>query len=507
MIIGVIADSAEHDVVREFFELFKTPWEFYRADRNYDVLICSGDQKLEVTAKLVILYAGRKTQFDMDFKIQTGSEEIQPCSLSYNGRQLPLYGSTITFPGQGITVLKQEDSKECAAFQIERGGQPLVRIGYDLFDEVRKLLTEGQPISNASLPAMELHIAFLRNLIIERGIPLVEIPPVPDGYQFIACLTHDIDHPSIRAHKFDHTMFGFLFRAILGSFFNVIRGRMSVGQLTKNWTAALKLPFVYLGLAKDYWREFDTLYLEMEKGLRSTYFVIPFKKRPGSKSEGQAPAARGAGYGAKDISDAIRNLRNAGCEVGLHGIDAWVDSAKGCEEAELIRNLTGSANVGVRMHWLYFDEKSPSVLESAGMAYDSTSGYNGAVGYRAGTTQVYKPLNTRQLLELPLHIMDTALFYPSHLGLSPQQAKLKIEEIVENAASFGGTLTVNWHDRSLAPERLWGDCYVSCLQDLKGRGAWFATAGQAVSWFQKRRSATFEMDSTQHGRNECQVRA
>ena len=35
--IGVIADSAEQDVVREFFELFKTPWEFYRRDRRYDV--------------------------------------------------------------------------------------------------------------------------------------------------------------------------------------------------------------------------------------------------------------------------------------------------------------------------------------------------------------------------------------------------------------------------------------------------------------------------------------
>ena len=32
--IGVIADSAEQDVVREFFELFKTPWEFYRKDRR-----------------------------------------------------------------------------------------------------------------------------------------------------------------------------------------------------------------------------------------------------------------------------------------------------------------------------------------------------------------------------------------------------------------------------------------------------------------------------------------
>ena len=59
--IGVIADPAEHDVVREFFELFKTPWEFYREDRQYDVLLCAGDGQFDATAKLVLLYAGRKT--------------------------------------------------------------------------------------------------------------------------------------------------------------------------------------------------------------------------------------------------------------------------------------------------------------------------------------------------------------------------------------------------------------------------------------------------------------
>ena len=30
--IGVIANPADHDVVCEFFELFKTPWEFYRGE-------------------------------------------------------------------------------------------------------------------------------------------------------------------------------------------------------------------------------------------------------------------------------------------------------------------------------------------------------------------------------------------------------------------------------------------------------------------------------------------
>ena len=36
--IGIIADPAEQEVVREFFELFKTPWEFFRQGRQLDVL-------------------------------------------------------------------------------------------------------------------------------------------------------------------------------------------------------------------------------------------------------------------------------------------------------------------------------------------------------------------------------------------------------------------------------------------------------------------------------------
>ena len=37
--IGVVARPEDHDVVREFFELFKTPWEFYRRDRRYRVVL------------------------------------------------------------------------------------------------------------------------------------------------------------------------------------------------------------------------------------------------------------------------------------------------------------------------------------------------------------------------------------------------------------------------------------------------------------------------------------
>jgi len=410
------------------------------------------------------------------------------------------------FPEKSNGLLIDEDSQECAAYLHESGGKTLARIGYDLFSEVRALLTVGQPAANAGMPALDLHIAFLRDLITGCGIPLAEIPPVPDGHRFIACLTHDVDHPSIRRHKWDHTMFGFLYRAVIGSLLKLIRGQMSFRDLLSNWAAALKLPFIHLGLSKDIWREFDDRYLALEKGLRSTFFVIPFRNQPGSNSDGPALALRGAAYGAQDIGDAIRKLTAAGDEVGLHGIDAWRDSTKGRRELEEIRHVTGTQEIGVRMHWLYYGQQSPSVLEAAGASYDSTIGYNEAVGYRAGTTQVYKPLDVNQLLELPLHVMDTALFYPSHLALSPQQAKSLLGPILDNAEHFGGALTINWHDRSLAPERLWGEFYRDLIREMKNRGAWFSTASQATAWFRKRRLAEFETDAIEPGAVLAKIR-
>jgi hypothetical protein len=502
--IGVIAASAEQDIVGEFFELFKTPWEFYRQDRRYDVLLSAGSGQFDEAAKLVVFYAGRRAHFDDEHQIETGWERRQPCILSHHGSRVPIYGDTVTFVA-GSGLLTDEGSHEGVAYLDQSGGMAMARIGYDLFGEIRTLLTLGQPPANAGMPAVELHIALLRDLITECGVSLIEIPPVPDGYRFIACLTHDVDHPSIRQHQWDHTMFGFLYRAVFGSLRDFIRGRMPGRDLVTNWVAALKLPFVRLGFAKDFWRGFDDRYLEMEEGLPSTFFVIPFKDRPGMTSHGPAPLFRAAQYGAQHIADTIKKLLTAGCEVGLHGIDAWIDPARGCEELEEIRRLTGVAEIGVRMHWLYYDQQSPVALEKSGAAYDSTIGYNETVGYRAGTTQVFKPLQASRLLELPLHVMDTALFYPAYLGLSSQQARTVVSRIVDNAVQFGGCLTINWHDRSVVPERLWGACYRDLVQDLKSRGAWFATAGEAVNWFQKRRSVEFETDGREPDKVHARV--
>src|SRR5580704_7450068 len=81
--IGVIAKPENREVVQEFFELFKTPWEFYRQSENYDVVLCCGEDPGKAVGKLVLVYFAEKNQFDDRLSIQTGLKSADPCVLSY----------------------------------------------------------------------------------------------------------------------------------------------------------------------------------------------------------------------------------------------------------------------------------------------------------------------------------------------------------------------------------------------------------------------------------------
>lgn len=486
--IGVVAPAAVHRVVVEFFELFKTPWEIARSDRQYDVLLCSASEVPPIQARLRLLYgpawAGKRTQ---TLPVSTDKANVSLVRTS-NGL-LPVYlglFGTKENPWQGIV----DDETGCAAaYEMEPG---TLGIGYDLFAEVGQLLKNGQPIAYAQQPTLELHIALLRDLITSGGVAIIEVPPNPFGHDFAVCLTHDVDHPVMRNHLWDSTMFGFLFRATIGSLRRVMQGRLTFLDMLKNWGAALRLPLMHLGLVRDVWRKSLCDYAVVEQGLGSTFFFIPFRDRPGKRNSGSAPGLRAAKYGVDDVEEEMSSLAGIGCEIGLHGIDAWCDEAKAAEEKERIIRVTGEREIGVRMHWLYFDEHSHRTLENAGFAYDSTVGYNETVGFRAGTLQVFQPLDVSRLMELPLHIMDTALFYPGRSNLGPGPARDQVDRIVGHASRLGGVVTINWHDRSLAPERMWGGFYQELLDCLKSRGACFATAGTLVTWFRDRRAVRLE---------------
>jgi len=489
-LIGIISKTNQAAVVEEFFELFKTPWEFYRPGRAYDVVVASADEVSEVGTKLLVVYGSAAKSIDGRIGIVAGGR--QQCAILSDGNiSLPIYGDLLTFENSNNGTSCVTAGSQIAGVRVEVRDSAVIRLGYDLFDQVRFLLSTGQPIEHAHIPTLDIHIRMLRDWILNEGIPLLEIPPTPAGHSFAVCLTHDIDFVGIRNHKFDHTMWGFVYRATVGAVVNLFRGRISMGQLVKCWRAVPSLPLVYAGWAKDFWEPFEW-YLEVEKGLATTYFLIPFKGRAGEQVPGAHASWRAVAYDVDDLSHWTGRLKAAGCELGVHGIDAWHSAEKGRAELAKIAEISGESNIGIRMHWLLRDANTISVLEQSGYSYDSTMGYNETIGYRSGTAQVFRPLSAKTLLEIPLHIQDGALFYPQRLDLSEAEAEKRCQALIDNAGEFGGVLTLLWHDRSHGPERFWGDFYLRLVQQLKSSDSWFATASQAAGWFRKRREMRFE---------------
>ena len=485
------------DVVEEFFQLFKTPWEFYRPGGVYFAVIATCGDVPNVSAKLLVLYGAEVKSIDARIGIVRGGPPQIAC-LSGCDTLIPIYGESCTFTGAGDGRSCVMAGTEVVGVKANTSGSTIIRLGYDLFEEVGLLLSKAQPLEHAAVPTLDTHIDMLRRWILDEGIPLVEIPPVPSGYGFATCLTHDIDFIGIRSHKFDHTMFGFLYRSSVGAVRDLFRTRITLSRLLQIWRAALSLPFVYLGWARDFWEPFEW-YLKAERGLPATYFLIPFKRRAGDLVSGPQASRRATAYDVTDLRDWAAVLQQEGCELGVHGIDAWHNAEKGRAELARVADVSGQSGTGIRMHWLLQDSQTFGELEEAGFDYDSTAGYNETVGYRNGTAQVFRPLGARTLLELPMHVQDGALFFPGRLNLSDAQAEKRCQPLIENAMRSGGVLTLLWHDRSHGPERFWGDFYLRLLQRLKSLNPWFGSAGQVVAWFRKRREVRFERIETQDG--------
>ena len=474
-------------VAREFFELFKTPWEPATPGRTYAALLTTVETDTRpYGADVVIAYGSDVRAGDAHTATLRPGDAAE---VLWDGNRIPIYGSVLTV--EGVSRIDASCAGRSVDWERWNNGQLVHRVGYDLLAEVRQLITVGQPAAWALCPTLEMHIAMLRSLLVHAGASFVEVPPRPQGYDFACCLTHDLDFFGIRRHSHDLTLLGFVYRGTVGTLIDLVRGRRSWREALKNWAAVVTLPLVFAGLRRDFWHPIDD-YAGIELPEHSTFFVVPFRGRPGVSPDGAVVRLRAVGYQASDVADDLPRARARGSEIALHGLDAWRDSSAAALERREVAAAAGEMPCGVRMHWLYFDQDSPARLEDAGFTYDSTWGYNDAVGYRAGTAQAFQLPGTRSLIELPMAIMDSALLFPDRMNLTSGAALKLSETIVGHATRFGGVLVINWHDRSLAPERLWNESYRLLLRQVnRGNRVWFATAGQAVAWYRWRRSIRF----------------
>jgi len=489
--IGIVCVRGQERVVSELFELFKVPWEWYVEAKQYDVVIVTGDVNVFPQAKLLVVCGSERKSCDLG-PVTRLTAKPEAMLVEHGDCQLPIYGRLACFEQCQEAIARVRGTAQLVGIRYSYQGQSVIRLGYDLFDEVQYLLEKGQPADQALVPTVDLHIGFLRQWIVGEGMYLVEIPPVPSGYGFIACLTHDVDFINMGDHKpFDRSVLGFIARSLFPRNLRDSRSEIVWSRILRNWRALLSLPAAYLGLSRDIWFDIDR-YMVLERGLASTFYFIPLKGHAGESRDPTIPSWRAASYDVKEYRSLVKDLKHEGAEIGVHGIDAWQDIDLGAREGAILRSLCAEERVGIRMHWLYFSQQSPKMLEEAGYEYDSTSGYNEANGFRNGTTQVFCLPGSSKLLELPLIVMDTALFYSGRMGLSEAEAMKQCKGLIATLRTHGGVLTINWHTRSLSPERNWDSFYIELLGQLEIENVWFATAKSAVEWFRRRRRIRFE---------------
>lgn len=198
--------------------------------------------------------------------------------------------------------------------------------------------------------------------------------------------------------------------------------------------------------------------LEEKAGVKSTFFMLPEK--------GRATGGTNADYEVQSnkVQQDLALLRRNGWEVGVHGsIGSHLDSQLFHGNVQ----KTGGEIHGNRFHYLNFSLlQTPGILEKSGISYDATLGFPDAVGFRFATSRPFMIYDlTREkatdILEIPLHVMDTTLQHPKYLGLKPGEAMIEMEAVAEQCHKFNGVFSLLWHNNYFSELKYpkWGKVY------------------------------------------------
>jgi hypothetical protein len=216
--------------------------------------------------------------------------------------------------------------------------------------------------------------------------------------------------------------------------------------------------------------------LENKHNVKSTYF---FFVRP----ENRDVAIYDCDYSLMDemvynnkkmlASDYIRLLSKNNFEIGLHGsFNTASESRLFKEQKELLEDTIGAPIYCTRQHYLHYNvDCTNSVHMENDIAIDSTLGFNTDVGFRAGTSFPYF-LNGKgkAILEIPLILMDSAIFSEHALNYSLDQAKKTIVELFNETESVGGCLTINFHPDYINNNEYF-EAYKFILEEISRRKA------------------------------------
>lgn len=207
--------------------------------------------------------------------------------------------------------------------------------------------------------------------------------------------------------------------------------------------------------------------LEKKYGAKSSFYFLALQ-----------PGDQDYSYDILDLKDDIRNIRDRGWEVGLHGgHEAYNSYERICDEKKRLEDALGSKVVGYRNHYLHF--KTPDTWENlakAGFLYDTTFGYADCAGFRNGMCHPFRPYNLNtdkfiDIIEIPLAIMDCTILH-SYMRLNYDTAMKLAKSMIDKVVELNGVFALLWHNTYLLSDTPEFTFYEEILKYCHEKDAW-----------------------------------
>lgn len=278
--------------------------------------------------------------------------------------------------------------------------------------------------------------------------------------KFVLSLSHDLDYWNPWNKKAISTMMKYNLKTFID----------------RPFLALYKLVFhgIHKNLFYDPWKVIRHIRRnEQVRGARSTWFILARNDYEDDRQNYLFDVAY-----REQLLDLLGEQ-----EIGLHGSPASAFDLEVLKEE--INNLKalGLKPTGFRTHYLHFDyQKSFSILEEAGILYDSTLGYWENIGFRAGISFPFFPFNIKEnrpfrVLEIPLIVMDTTLYSQKAMNLSRLTAHRNLKRLIDLAAKYQSHLSLLWHNSTFDPVDYpgWGSLYWQTIDYANKKKGWVSS--------------------------------
>ncbi len=262
-------------------------------------------------------------------------------------------------------------------------------------------------------------------------------------------ITHDVDHLSVWEHWKDLVIPKFLGL----SAYEVILRRSSLGEFRHRLKEILK----------NGWDNVESLAkYDKKHGVSSAFYFA-------------VNNGLGISYSPKQAGKKVSWLIENGFEVGVHGI-CFDDFECMKKERKTFESISGFDEFGIRMHYLRSSERTLPYLERLGYLYDSTE-------YSETLKQPYK---VGEIVEIPLHIMDTYLFSPFFKGFTLDEAVEYTENLLKRLGP-DDVFVVLFHQRHFSRSFFkWMEWYRWLVENLDDKGAEFVSPMEVAKWKSER---------------------